>query len=379
MNSHLLHTIILSSVSGIGPAAYWRLLEQLESLEAVYSQPVNILNAILTDVSTTELQQFSSKQWLNQKMERANRCLDWCAHHQVSVLCSRDEAYPALLKEINRPPPVLYVKGDVSNLSLPQIAVVGSRKPTPSGKTNASVFSQELALHGFAVTSGLALGVDAAAHVGALKANGKTIAVMGTGIDQVYPRRNAKLAEEILQNGGTLVSEFPLGTTPTPQNFPQRNRIVSGLSYGTLVVEAALKSGSLISAKFALEQNREVFAIPGAIQNPMSRGCHELIKQGATLVESASDIYQELQGFIAHSQQQLEMNVNTEQAPALSGIALSEMEQKVLEVVDFSPSDIDTLAQRIAISPGELMSCLISLELKNAVSQSGNGYIRAIE
>lgn len=388
MNTHLLHTIILSSVSGIGPASYWQLARRFPDLSEVYHQPIDVLRGLLSDVSTFDLQKFADKGWLDKKLQRAQRCIEWCEAQGISVLTGEDPKYPQLLRQINRCPPVLYIKGDASILSLPQIAVVGSRKPTPSGKSAAESFSAALVQNGFVITSGLALGIDAAAHRGALQGKGKTIAVLGTGIDQVYPKRNAALAEEILQNGGALVSEFPLGTTPTPQNFPQRNRIVSGLSLGTLVVEAVLKSGSLISAQFALEQNREVFAIPGAIQNPMSRGCHALIKQGATLVESAQDIVDELQGFRSldvSCGQPSNINKNLGDTEDMFQVAspvvvpapeLNPKERQVLEAVDFNPCDIDVLSQRVALSAGELMACLMSLEIKSLVKQSGHGYVR---
>ena len=219
--------------------------------------------------------------------------------------------YPAQLKQITKPPLLLYIRGDLNCLHLPQIAVVGSRRMTAGGNNHARSWANYLAQHGFTITSGLALGIDASAHRGALQGSslqaerGKTIGVMATGIEHIYPARNTQLAQQIIDGGGALVTEFPLGTQPRPAHFPQRNRIISGLSLGVLVVEAAVKSGSLITAKYALEQNREVFAIPGSINNPQSKGCHQLIKQGATLVESVTDIVDELHGPLGALSKQL--------------------------------------------------------------------------
>lgn len=208
--------------------------------------------------------------------------------HEGEILTLGDTLYPPLLKTIASPPLVLFVRGDPSVLSLPQMAVVGTRKPTALGAEHARFFSQALAARGFVVTSGLALGVDGEAHRGALE-GGRTIAVLGTSVDHLYPKRHVALAEAIMHRGA-VISEFPLGTPPQPENFPRRNRIISGLAAGVLVVEAGLKSGSLITAKYALEQGREVFAIPGSIHSPVSRGCHYLIKEGAHLLESVEDL-----------------------------------------------------------------------------------------
>ena len=196
-----------------------------------------------------------------------------------------DARYPELLKQIADPPSILFVQGDVSLLAKWQIALVGSRNPSASGRDTAYEFSRYLAQDGITINSGLAMGIDAASHQGALAAGGKTIAVIGTGLDRVYPAKHRELAHEIASTGA-IVSEFALGTSPRAENFPRRNRIISGLSLGTVVVEAAVKSGSLITARMAMEQGREVFAIPGSIHNPLARGCHQLIRQGAKLVEN---------------------------------------------------------------------------------------------
>ncbi len=219
--------------------------------------------------------------------------LDWLGEPQHYLLVWSDPDYPPLLRKIPDPPVMLYVMGDRKLLSRPQLAIVGSRNPTPMGRENARAFAKNLADAGLIITSGMALGIDGAAHRGALEAGGQTIAVAGTGLDRVYPSRHRDLAHDIVRHGA-LVSEFPLGTPPKPENFPVRNRLISGLSLGTLVVEAALQSGSLITARLATDQGREVFAIPGSIHSPQSRGCHALIRQGVKLVETAQDILEEL-------------------------------------------------------------------------------------
>lgn len=224
--------------------------------------------------------------------------LAWAEQPACRLLTMADVGYPQLLKEIDTSPPVLFVRGDVKLLSTMQIAIVGSRHPSRSGVENASDFAEYFSTRGLTITSGLALGIDGAAHRGALRGTGRTVAVMGNGLDGIYPRRHQRLADQIVEQGGVLVSEFSVGIGPKPEHFPRRNRIISGLSVGTLVVEAALKSGSLITARLALEQGREVFAIPGSIHNPLAKGPHALIQQGAKLVETALDVFEELKCFV---------------------------------------------------------------------------------
>jgi len=209
------------------------------------------------------------------------------------ILTLHDPAYPALLKEIADPPPLLFVRGDPAVLSRPQLGIVGSRNPTPGGRSLAEDFARSLSRCGLVVTSGMALGIDAAGHRGALRGGGTTLAVAGTGPDRIYPARHRDLARAIVEQGA-IISEFAPGTPALPSNFPRRNRIISGLSLGVLVVEAACRSGSLITARLAAEQGREVFALPGSIHNPLARGCHHLIRQGAKLVEDIEDIVEEL-------------------------------------------------------------------------------------
>ncbi len=225
--------------------------------------------------------------------------LRWLDGARRTLLTPDSPDYPCLLARIASPPPALFVEGMAAALALPQLAIVGSRSPTAIGRETATRFAAHLSRSGFAITSGLALGIDAAAHRGALDARGPTIAVLGGGLDRVYPVENASLAAAILAAGGAVVSEFPIGTPPLPSHFPRRNRIIAGLAVGTLVVEAALHSGSLITARLAADQGREVFAIPGSIHSPTARGCHRLIRDGAKLVETADDVLAELAPLLA--------------------------------------------------------------------------------
>lgn len=280
--------------------------------------------------------------------------------------------YPAQLKQISKPPLLLYIRGDINCLHLPQIAVVGSRRMSAGGDNHAHSWAKYLAQHGFTITSGLALGIDASAHTGALQTeDGKTIGVMATGIEHIYPARNTQLAQQIIDGGGALVTEFPPGTQPRPAHFPQRNRIISGLSLGVLVVEAAVKSGSLITAKYALEQNREVFAIPGSINNPQSKGCHQLIKQGATLVESVTDIVDELRGPLGVLSEQLAKAEPVRQLPELSL-----EETKLLELMGYDPILIDDIHSPWSME--QLSQLLVSLEIKGVISNQQGYYQRLL-
>lgn len=285
-------------------------------------------------------------------------------HYLIRI---EDADYPLLLKEIADPPPMLYVRGDKSVLQCQQFAMVGARNATPVGLRDAEAFARHLAQAGFVITSGLALGIDGAAHRGALAAKGKTIAVMGTGQLHLYPRQHKGLADQIIANGGAIVSEFPLDIGPQPFNFPRRNRIISGLSMGVLVVEAALKSGSLTTAKHAIEQNREVFAIPGSIHSPQSRGCHQLIRQGAKLVESANDILEELGGFL-----QLQLPVPPQRKPRMA----DPKQAKLLAQIDYATTPVDVIVLRTGLTVSEVSSILLSLELGGCVESVPGGYIR---
>jgi DNA processing protein len=292
--------------------------------------------------------------------------LEWLERSGACLLASIDEGYPPMLRESPDAPAVLYVLGDPHVLREPQIAMVGSRQCTPGGRQTARRFASWFAEAGLTVTSGLALGIDAASHEGALAAGGLTIAVCGCGLDQTYPRQHAELARRIAARGA-LVSEFPPGTPPLPGNFPQRNRIIAGLAAGTLVVEAASESGSLITARLAGVAGREVFAIPASIQNPFARGCHELIRQGAKLVESPEDVLCELK--ISLSSQLLA----TPSQPASPAGALDKEYKILLDALAFEPASVDTLIERTGLSSESISSMLLVLELDGHVAPYPGG------
>jgi DNA processing protein len=301
--------------------------------------------------------------------------LETANHHLIPF---SDPRYPKLLLELPDCPIALYVSGHVEVLSDPQLAVVGSRNPSPPGRVNAMAFAETLSERGLGITSGMAEGIDAAAHHGALRAQGITIGVLGTGIDIVYPRCNQRLSEDILRRGA-LISEFPLGTPPRRANFPQRNRIIAALTLGTLVVEAARRSGSLITARLAATHGREVFAVPGSIHNPLSRGCHELIKAGATLVETAADILSGL-NFSAFFANDLQAAPGPQTAPrrashpALPPPPAMDKDHKILlDALGFDPMDLDKLVVLTGFKPEAVSSMMLILELEGHVQAAPGG------
>lgn len=328
--------------------------------------------------------------------------LKWAEAADHHIITLDDTTYPEILRKINAPPIVLFVYGQLDCLRTIQLAMVGSRNPTSVGREVAFEFAKYLAESGLAITSGLAIGIDSASHEGALAAGGATIAVMGTGIDYIYPVRNRALAEQIVECGA-LITEFPLYTPVKRENFPQRNRIISGLSIGTLVVEAALRSGSLITARLAGEQGREVFAIPGSIHNPLARGCHKLLHDGAKLVEKAGDILEELKlcanvndtasvkfADISIAPQDAKFVTKAEvknrilkcdgyisrQAAKGSQELLDVDRRKLLSSIGFEMTTIDTLVVRTGFVPAEIASMLLMLELAGYVRQVPGGYER---
>lgn len=301
--------------------------------------------------------------------------LRWLEQSRCSFIPWGDARYPWLLATLPDAPAGLYVRGDADLLALPQLAIVGSRNPTPSGAENAANFAAHLAGCGLAITSGLATGIDAAGHRGALAVDGATIAVCGAGLDANYPRSNAALAAEIAQRGA-LVSEFPFGTPPAKSNFPRRNRIISGLSLGVLVVEAAVRSGSLITARLAAEQGREVFAVPGAIHNALARGCHQLIRQGAKLVETAQDILTEIWA-LAGALRTPESAVGGAAERKNSGPALDKGYEILLDALGFEPASVDVLVARSGFGADAVASMLLILELEGRIeSYPGGLYVR---
>jgi DNA processing protein len=293
--------------------------------------------------------------------------LSWLAQENNLAITINDPDYPSQLKEIADPPPILFVRGKPELLPLPQIAIVGSRNPSSLGEETAFNFAKTLCRHGFVITSGLALGIDAASHRGALNANGNTVAVAGTGLDRIYPARHKELATEIVNNG-VMISEFPPGTTAKANHFPRRNRIISGLCQGLLVVEAAKQSGSLITARMALEQNREVFAIPGSIHNPLARGCNALIREGAKLVETTQDILEELNQYYQEDNKLLPYTMES---------MLDLEQQTLLNRVMFSPTSIDNLVENTGESVEAISSMLLILELQGYLEATAGGcYMR---
>jgi len=299
-----------------------------------------------------------------------NASLGWLNTESNRFLLHYDHPnYPDLLKQISSAPPLIYGYGDPRHLKNYQVAIVGSRAPSPQGKENARFFASRLSECGWTITSGLALGIDGLSHQGAVLGGFTTIAVLGTAIDKMYPRRHISLAEQILQNDGVIISEFAPNTPGRPEYFPRRNRIISGLSVGTLIVEAAIKSGSLITARCALEQNREVFALPGNIHNPMSAGCHHLIQQGAKLVTCVEDINEEFEHLILPIPS---INVNKVKKNMSQSLA----SDKLLDSVDFEVTAIDIVAQRSGREAADVMSQLLEYELRGLVTAVPGGYIK---
>lgn len=295
--------------------------------------------------------------------------LKWLGGDKRGLVTLEDPRYPPQLREIAGAPTGIFYHGDPDLLSMPQLAIVGARSATPQGNENARAFAAELARHGLVITSGLALGIDGAAHRGALDAKGHTIAVCATGLDRVYPARHKQLAHEILEEG-LLISEFPVGVQALTEHFPKRNRLISGLALGVLVVEAARESGSLITARLANEQGRDVFAIPGSIHNPMTRGCHALIRQGAKLVETAADILEELAPRIgAHLRAAAPAKKSTK-------AAADPAEKKIAKALGDQALSFDELLERCNLPAETFNAALLALELRGEVAVSGGRYSR---
>ena len=346
----------LTLIPGIGGVTQRRLLSTFGLPEAVFSAGFGALSAVCGDKVARLLLDTDNALAVAEAMA-------WAQVPDRQILTLADPAYPPALLEIPDPPSVLYVLGRVGLLRQPALAIVGSRNPTPQGVLNAEQFGRALADAGLTVVSGMALGIDAAAHRGALAANGDTIAFVGTGIDRVYPARNRDLAHEIGARGA-IVSEFPLGTPAAAANFPRRNRLISGLARGVLVVEAAIESGSLITARLAGEQGREVFAIPGSIHSPQTKGCHRLIKEGAKLVETAQDILEELKWATS-----LTTPSTVEQA---SDGGLDE-HATILSLMGFDPYSLDELIGRSGLTAEALSVILLHLELEGQIATLPGG------
>lgn len=346
---------------GVGPVTARRLLELAGSPEALFERPAAFARQLgLSEAITAALSSVPPGVEID---------LAWAAAAPDRHLLPRDHpAYPERLRQLPDAPMLLYALGDPDLLALPQVAVVGSRSATPQGLRDAETFAAQLAARGLTVTSGLALGVDGAAHRGALSvADGLTIAVCATGLDRVYPARHRELAREIAARG-LLVTEFPIGVEPKAEFFPRRNRLIAGLSLGVLVVEAALGSGSLITARMALEQGREVFAVPGSIHNPQARGCHQLIRQGAKLVESVADVLEELAPQIGAA---------LREAPLLPSAAAGD-EPPLLKLMGAEALALEELLAVSGLDLPALSAALLALELEGRVVQGADGRYRAL-
>lgn len=351
----------LTLIPGVGGASQRKLLAAFGLPAHVFAAGRPALAAVVGDKTADLLLGTDNR-------DAVAAALDWAAAPGRRLLTLADDDYPRPLLDIPDPPTLLYVRGRVELLARPALAVVGSRNATPQGEANARAFASALAAEGIVVVSGLALGIDAAAHRGALAGGGATVAVVGTGADRLYPARNRALAEEIADKGA-IVSEFPLGTPAAAANFPRRNRLIAGLARGVLVVEAAIESGSLITARLAGEQGREVFAVPGSIHSPQARGCHRLIRQGAKLVETVDDILEELA-------------LPAAAAPASAEpVAPADREaQAVLDLAGFDPVGFDELLGRSGLTADALSVILLRLELDGRVaSLPGGRYQRQAE
>lgn len=372
--------LALTHTPKLGPVSIHSLLE-------IFDTPADVLNAGLSGwkqagLSEKMIEHLSAPDW-----DKVDIDLKWLDQENASILTLDDDRYPPLLKNIPDAPPVLYILGQVEVLKQPQLAIVGSRNPTHAGKDIAHDFALYLANMGMTITSGMALGIDAAAHQGALDSlkndsgsHGLTVAVMGTGLDRVYPAKHRDLAHNIAKNG-VLVSEYAPGTPALPGNFPRRNRIISGLSTGVLVVEAAVQSGSLITARLASEQGREVFAVPGSLHHPLAKGCHALIRQGAKLVETAEHILEELGGFaemfseVDGNNRSFAQNLEQKEETELNlAINVDDEYKQVLKCIDFEPTSVDKVVERSGLTADAVCSMLLVLELQGYVTALSGGY-----
>lgn len=361
----------LSSIKGLGLKTFHQLFNVFSSSEKVLSSSFDtlVLAGIKPKLAKSIHASIEDKNGLSNK--RFDRVFEWAEKKDNYVLCLEDELYPEQLKHVFCPPPILYAQGQLDAFKFPSVGVIGSRRPTFSGQKHAKEFAKALAQANICVNSGLAIGVDTFAHQGALEAGGLTCAVLGSGLQQIYPKQNKYLAEAI-RGQGVLLSELSLDALALPANFPRRNRIISGLSNGVFVVEAGLKSGSLITAEFAIEQNRDVFAMPGSIDNPLSKGCHSLIKQGAILVESVDDILNELDLCVSVAREPAQQAIKKER----NFSHLNKEEQKVISVLGAERTSFDDLMHCLGMDVMQLNTLLVTLELKGELCSVLGGYQR---
>jgi DNA processing protein len=374
--------LALTLTPGMGPTRIWKAMNRLGAAE-------QLLDASLTELEGTGMPAQSAQFVFEGKAKAAAEDeLKRVAEAGGSILTPEDEGYPERLREIYDPPSTLWIRGDVSLLARPGIAVVGTRQPSPYGAGMAELLSRDLANRRIVILSGMARGVDTAAHKGAIEAGGKTVAVWGTGIDVIYPKENKKLAEQIVATGGTIVSEYPLGTFPAPQNFPIRNRILSGMSVGVLVIEAAEYSGTRITARCAMEQNRDVYAVPGNVTNKNAWGPNTLIKQGAKLTATWEDIWEDLPSEIRLALEDEQAATGGGAESKAGGVAslfndtpLPEHERIVFEQLRHDESmQLDQLIEQLETKLGsaEIFTALFELELAGRVRQlPGKNYVRA--
>jgi len=354
----------LTLVPGVGPETQRHLLAAFGLPEQVFSAPRSALKQVVGKKADLLLD--------TDNQEAVDRALDWAGKPGNRILTLADPDYPQLLLESADPPSLLYVKGRVELLNRPALAIVGSRNATPQGLKDAEALAADLAAQGLTIVSGLALGIDGAAHRGGLKGEGGSVAIIGTGADRIYPSRHKELALQ-LATEGAIVSEMPPGTQPQASHFPRRNRIISGLSQGVVVLEASLKSGSLITARMAAEQGREVFAIPGSIHAPQSRGCHALIRQGAKLVESAQDVLEELK-----IPATTVPGLPQEGVSAPGAAASDETEDPVLAALGYDPMGLDALIARTGMDASTLQVALLELELEGRIARLPGGLFQRV-
>lgn len=369
-NSEIKDWLALKAIPGISDNLYKRLIEKFGSPEEVLkaegkdlARVPEIKRAVVRTIREKRVPAPSADRDIAKELELIKK-------HSIDIITLANESYPASLKAIYDPPPLLYVKGKIKRGDKNAIAIVGSRRATTYGRLTAQRLSAQLAARGITIVSGMARGIDSEAHKGALAVGGRTIAVLGCGIDVVYPPENGALEEKIASSGA-VITEFPFGTRPFAGNFPKRNRIISGLSIGVIIVEAAQRSGALITARFALEQGREVFAVPGSTTSPYSKGTHNLIKEGAKLVEDIDDILEELKPLI-----EIRMEKGKESQDSLRPL-LSKGEEIIYNLVTQEPKHIDLLIQESKLSAQKVIGTLMNLQLKRLVKElSGKNFIR---
>ncbi len=357
--------LTLAHAPGLGPRAFAELWD-------IWPDPLAILAAPTQRLREAGLRATAIQALQHPDPEQLDAAQTWLGEPGHHLIPFDDPSYPAHLRDLDDPPAVLFALGDPDLLDLPGIAIVGTRHPTPGGAQNARAFARDQAGRGLSVISGLARGIDAEAHRGALEAHGLTIAVVGTGVDRVYPAQHRELAHAIVNGGGLILSELPLGTPPKSGHFPRRNRLIAALGLGTLVVEAAPKSGSLITARLASELGREVFAIPGSIHNPMARGCHSLIRAGAKLVESSADILEDLAPRITLPACRSGNPDAAEAGPhAPSGLPADHA--RLLEAMGHDPVSVDTLVERTGLTAAEVSSILLIIQLQGLIAPVPGG------